>query len=119
MAPVTRVKARPCTPVGYEVVDKGTVTEAVTAGDQLRPIGKPDQHRGLARPPMRKHARADVTAHTAKLSGPVDFIANPQFGDRLLAAIAHQHPRFAIDAVRASVLASAIRVDRLREGDVC
>lgn len=35
MAAVTRVKGRPCTPVGYEVVDKGKVTEAVTAGDLL------------------------------------------------------------------------------------
>lgn len=35
MAAVTRVKARPVTPVGYEVNDKGTLTEDVTAGDQL------------------------------------------------------------------------------------
>jgi hypothetical protein len=35
MAAVTRSKARPCTPVGYEVVDKGTLTEDVTAGDLL------------------------------------------------------------------------------------
>jgi hypothetical protein len=36
VAAVTRVKARPCTPVGYEVVDVGTVTEAVVAGDLLK-----------------------------------------------------------------------------------
>ncbi|OJW05787.1 MAG: hypothetical protein BGO39_05005 [Chloroflexi bacterium 54-19] len=35
MAAVTRVKARPVTPVGYEVNDKGTLTEDVIAGDQL------------------------------------------------------------------------------------
>lgn len=36
MAAVTRVKARPCTPVGYEVVEKSaTLTEAVVAGDLL------------------------------------------------------------------------------------
>ena len=36
MAAVTRVKARPCTPVGYEVVEKAaTLTEDVTAGDLL------------------------------------------------------------------------------------
>src|SRR5688572_26070607 len=36
MAAVTRVKARPCTPVGYEVVEAAaTLTEAVTAGDLL------------------------------------------------------------------------------------
>lgn len=36
MAAVNRVKARPCTVVGYEVVDKGTLTEAVVAGDLLK-----------------------------------------------------------------------------------
>jgi hypothetical protein len=36
MAAVTRVKARPVTPVGYEVVDKGNLTENVVAGDQLK-----------------------------------------------------------------------------------
>lgn len=36
MAAITRVKARPCTPVGYEVVDKGNLTENVTAGDLLK-----------------------------------------------------------------------------------
>jgi hypothetical protein len=35
MAAVTRVKARPVTPVGYEVNDTGLLTEAVTAGDLL------------------------------------------------------------------------------------
>jgi len=35
MAAVTRVKARPVTPVGYEFNDTGTLTEAVTAGDLL------------------------------------------------------------------------------------
>jgi hypothetical protein len=35
MAAVTRVKARPCTPVGYEVVDKGKLVEDVSAGDLL------------------------------------------------------------------------------------
>lgn len=35
MAAVTRVTARPVTPVGYEVYDSGTLTEAVTAGDLL------------------------------------------------------------------------------------
>lgn len=35
MAAVTRVKARPCSPAGYEVNDKGTLTEAVVAGDLL------------------------------------------------------------------------------------
>ena len=35
MAAVVRVKARPCTVVGYEVVDKGTLTQAVVAGDLL------------------------------------------------------------------------------------
>lgn len=36
MAAVTRVKARPVSPPGYEVNDKGTLTEAVTAGDLLK-----------------------------------------------------------------------------------
>lgn len=36
MAAVTRTKARPVTPVGYEVVDKGTLTEDVIAGDLLK-----------------------------------------------------------------------------------
>jgi hypothetical protein len=36
MAAVTRVTARPCTPVGYEVVDKGTLAAAVVAGDLLK-----------------------------------------------------------------------------------
>lgn len=36
MAAVTRVKARPCTPVGYEVVDKGVLTADVVAGDLLK-----------------------------------------------------------------------------------
>lgn len=36
MAAVTRVKGRPCTPAGYEVNDKGTLTEAVNAGDLLK-----------------------------------------------------------------------------------
>jgi hypothetical protein len=35
MAAVTRVKGRPCTPVGYEVVDKGKLTEDVSAGELL------------------------------------------------------------------------------------
>jgi hypothetical protein len=35
MAAVTRSKARYVTPVAYEVNDKGALTEAVTAGDQL------------------------------------------------------------------------------------
>jgi hypothetical protein len=35
MSAIVRVKARPCTPVGYEVVDKGTLVEAVVAGDLL------------------------------------------------------------------------------------
>lgn len=36
MAAVTRGTARVCTPVGYEVVDKGKLTEAVVAGDLLK-----------------------------------------------------------------------------------
>lgn len=36
MAAVTRVKARPCTVVGYEVVEVGTLAEAVVAGDLLK-----------------------------------------------------------------------------------
>lgn len=35
MAVATRVKARPCMPVGYEVVMRGTVSVAVVAGDLL------------------------------------------------------------------------------------
>lgn len=35
MSAATRVRARPCTPVGYEVVDKGVAVEAWTAGDLL------------------------------------------------------------------------------------
>lgn len=35
MAAVTRTKARPVTPVGYEVVDKVTLGADVVAGDQL------------------------------------------------------------------------------------
>lgn len=35
MAAVTRVKARPCAPAGYEVNDKGVLAEAVVAGDLL------------------------------------------------------------------------------------
>lgn len=35
MAAVTRVTARPVTPVGYEFYDSGTLTEDVTAGDLL------------------------------------------------------------------------------------
>ncbi|HEY0006927.1 MAG TPA: hypothetical protein VGB17_19260 [Pyrinomonadaceae bacterium] len=35
MAAVTRVKARPCTPVGYEVVDRVELAEDVVAGDLL------------------------------------------------------------------------------------
>jgi hypothetical protein len=39
MPAVTRVKARPCTPVGYEVVDKVELTEDVEAGDLLKYTG--------------------------------------------------------------------------------
>lgn len=39
MAAVTRVKARPCTVVGYEVVDKVETTEALVAGDLLKYTG--------------------------------------------------------------------------------
>jgi hypothetical protein len=39
MAAATRVKARPCTPVGYEVVDKVELTVDVTAGDLLKYTG--------------------------------------------------------------------------------
>lgn len=35
MAAVTRVKARPCAPAGYEVNDKGLAAEAWVAGDLL------------------------------------------------------------------------------------
>jgi hypothetical protein len=35
MAAVTRVKARPCSPAGYEVNDKGVAVEAWVAGDLL------------------------------------------------------------------------------------
>ena len=35
MAAVTRVKARPCAPAGYEVNDKGVAVEAWVAGDLL------------------------------------------------------------------------------------
>lgn len=36
MAAVTRVKGRPCTPVGYEVVDKVELAGDVVAGDLLK-----------------------------------------------------------------------------------
>lgn len=36
MAAVTRVDAHPVTPVGYEVNDKGLLTEDCIAGDQLK-----------------------------------------------------------------------------------
>ena len=39
MAAVTRVKARPCTPVGYEVVDKCALAADVVAGDLLKYTG--------------------------------------------------------------------------------
>jgi len=39
MAAVTVVKARPCTPVGYEVNDKCVLSGAVTAGDCLKFTG--------------------------------------------------------------------------------
>ncbi len=39
MAAVTRVKAKPCAPVGYEVNDTCVLTEAVTAGDLLKYTG--------------------------------------------------------------------------------
>lgn len=35
MAAVTVVKCRPCTPVGYEYIVRGTLVSAVVAGDQL------------------------------------------------------------------------------------
>jgi hypothetical protein len=35
MAAITRVKARPCAPAGYEVNDKGLAAEAWVAGDLL------------------------------------------------------------------------------------
>lgn len=39
MAAITRVKARPCTPVGYEVVDKAQLSVDVVAGDLLKYTG--------------------------------------------------------------------------------
>jgi hypothetical protein len=39
MAAATRVKARPCTPVGYEVVDKVELTADVVAGDLMKYSG--------------------------------------------------------------------------------
>lgn len=39
MAAVTRVKSRPTTVVGYEVNDKGSAAEALTAGDLLKITG--------------------------------------------------------------------------------
>lgn len=39
MAAVTRVKARPCTPTGYEVVDKCALAADVVAGDLLKYTG--------------------------------------------------------------------------------
>jgi hypothetical protein len=36
MAAVTRVKARPCSPAGYEVNDKGLAAAAWVAGDLLK-----------------------------------------------------------------------------------
>lgn len=39
MAAIVRVKARPCTPVGYEVVDKVALSVDVVAGDLLEATG--------------------------------------------------------------------------------
>jgi hypothetical protein len=57
MAAVTRVKARPVTPVGYEVVDRCVLSEDVTAGDLLKYTGATTN----GQPVMSKAPTAGIT----------------------------------------------------------
>ncbi len=59
MAAVNRVKARPCTPVGYEVVDKVQLDGDVVAGDLLTYTGDVSEGQSV----MEKAPAGTVEAH--------------------------------------------------------
>lgn len=68
MAAITRVKGRPVTPVGYEVNDKGTLTEDVTAGDLLK-----NGSSGWSKAPITGITEADGIALQDGYSGQSGF----------------------------------------------
>lgn len=73
MAAVTRVKARPCTPVGYEVVDKVELGEAVTAGDLLKYNGSTNDGQSIVVKAAAAATEADGIALQDGFSGQRGF----------------------------------------------
>src|SRR6185437_2906305 len=90
----------------------------VTASDDLRTILELDAVGGLDDAPVRQHACAHVPAIPALPLGPIDGIPWLQLRDRTRRPVGHEDWRIAGHAVGTSMLAAAIRIDRLLEGNI-
>src|SRR3954471_4306713 len=87
-------------------------------GDELSAIGEADAEGVLDDAPVRENALLYVAAVRALAAGAVYRVADLEVADSARAAVGPQHPRVAMKAVDAPVLASPVRIDRAVEADV-
>ncbi len=90
----------------------------IAAGNQLGSVREPDPIRRLDGAPVRQHSGANVAAIVPALLRAVDLLAGNKVGQRLGAAIHHENLRVPGQAIDATMLAAAIRIDRLIERNV-
>ena len=90
----------------------------VGTGDKFCSVLKRDLVRRLYRAPMRNDSRLYVAPVPADAPGAVDLIAGSNLRKRARAAIAHENRGAAPGAITTTMLASSIRIDRLREIEV-
>ncbi len=90
----------------------------VPAGDQLSAVLEPDPVRVLDDTPVCEDLRFDITPVVTLACGAIDCIARANLRDRPRGAVRHEHACVPPVAIDTCMLASAIRVDGLLEGNV-
>ena len=83
----------------------------IAAPDQLGAVLQDDPVAGLDRGPVGQHRGDRIPTVDAIPDRAVDLVSGAHLGQRLGAAVRHQDGRLALQAVRARMLAAAVRVD--------
>ena len=90
----------------------------VAAGVQLSAVCEANSVDRLDGAPVSQHSSSHVATIVTTLLGAVNLITDSKARQRLVTAIRHENSGVASQAVDAAMLAAAIRIDRLVEGNV-
>src|SRR5215468_4310594 len=85
---------------------------------ELSSILEGDTVRRFHDTPVREHQRVYVTAPSIAARRTINHITLADLRQLLGAPICHEHPRVTRGAVHAPALTSAVRIDRLLEGNI-